>query len=653
MGRHHMHAIGRLGRLARLVGVVDSSPAALEAVREIYPDVRTCTTLEELLAAEPVDIVHVCTAPSTHEALARCALERGCHVYVEKPIVGTVDAMERLQQLARARRKLIVPGHQLLFEAPMRQLRRLLPAVGRVVHAESYFAFRPARRDARGRVALRADLQLLDILPHPVYLLLAALEAAEPEGRPELAGLTIGPRGTVHALVRQGAVTGSLTVTLDGRPVDSFLRVVGTNGAVNADFVRGTVQRQLGPGTSGIDKVLAPYRVARQLSWDTTVALAGRARRRERSYPGLAELFEAFYTAVNTGATGPVSPQSTLETVRICQAIGDAIAATDDVSKTSTPANGSRRALVTGGTGFLGGHVVRSLLSSGWQARVIARRLPAPWDRIPGAEYVIAELGTDAAIPLGDVDTIVHCAAETSGGWDDHELNSIRATERLLRAAADAGVERFIHVSSIAVIDESGARPLDEDTPLEPDARSRGPYVWGKRESEALVRTLARELGVSLRVVRPGALVDFAAFDPPGRLGKRIGGMFVAVGNPGERLGIIDVAEAGRVIAWMADHFDESPETLHLLSPALPTRRQLVDRLRATNPGLMVFRIPRPLLVVLSAFATVAQRVLRPARQPVNVARVFGTPRYDTARVAGIQERMTTVERDEPVAVEV
>ena len=206
-------------------------------------------------------------------------------------------------------------------------------------------------------------------------------------------------------------------------------------------------------------------------------------------------------------------------------------------------------------------------------------------------------------------------------------------------------------MSSIAVLDESGAGPLDEDTPLERDARSRGPYVWGKRESEALVRTLAHELGVSLRVVRPGALVDFAAFDPPGRLGKRIGGIFVAVGNPSERLGIVNVAEAGRLIAWMADHFEESPETLHLLSPALPTRRQLVDRLRTSNPGLTVLRIPRPLLVVLSAFATGAQRVLRPGRQPVNVARVFGTPRYDTTRVARINDRLATVERDEPVAV--
>ncbi len=648
-----MQAMGRVGDLGQLVAVADSSPQALKSVRDAYPTVRTFESLGELLRHERVDVVHVCTAPATHETMAHQALEAGCHVYVEKPVVDTVGAMERLQAIASARGLIVMPGHQLLFEKPMRTLRTLLPAVGRLVHAESYFAFRPARRDARGRVALRADLQLLDILPHPVYLLLAALEAADADGKPELAGLTLGPRGTVHALVRQGAVTGTLTVTLDGRPVDSYLRIVGTNGVVNADFVRGTVQRQIGPGTSGIDKVIAPYRTARQLAWDTTAALTERARRRTRSYPGLAEIFEAMYAAVRNGEAAPISAQNTRETVRICEAIASAIAMTYAGSAATSGDDSTRSALVTGGTGFLGTHVVRSLLSQGWRVRVLARRLPAPWDRVAGADYVVGELGGEGTTPLGDIDTIVHCAAETSGGWDDHQANSIRATERLLRDAAAAGVERFIHVSSIAVLDEGGRQPLTEESALERDPRARGPYVWGKRESEALVRTLARELGVPLRVVRPGALVDFAAFDPPGRLGKRIGGLFVAVGNPNERLGIIDVAEAGRIIGWMAEHFEESPETLHLLAPSLPTRRELVQRLRASNPGLMVVRIPRPVLLALSAFASGAQRVLRPDRQPVNVARVFGTPRYDTTAVSRVMHSMARVERDERVTVPV
>ena len=165
------------------------------------------------------------------------------------------------------------------MKRPHRRLQEeLLPALGTISHIESYFSFRPVRRTPDGRVPLRPDLQLLDILPHPVYLLLSVLERAG-SGPIELAATQVGAGGTVHALLRQGATTGVLTVTLEGRPVESYLRVVGSNGSICADFVRGTVQRHIGPGTSGHRQgKLAPYRSSRGNS-----ALALRVRWRVAS----------------------------------------------------------------------------------------------------------------------------------------------------------------------------------------------------------------------------------------------------------------------------------------------------------------------------------------------------------------------------------
>ena len=48
------------------------------------------------------------------------------------------------------------------------------------------------------------------------------------------------------------------------------------------------------------------------------------------------------------------------------------------------------------------------------------------------------------------VGTVVHCAAETAGGKDDHQRNSIDATRRVIEVAAHAGVRRVVHISSIA-----------------------------------------------------------------------------------------------------------------------------------------------------------------------------------------------------------
>jgi predicted dehydrogenase len=191
--------------------------------------------------------------------------------------------------------------------------------LGDLQHVESYFAFRPVRGRS-GQVPVRDEDQLLDVLPHPVYVLLAAFEATGAPGPSEVASLTVGA-GTVHVLLRRGSLTGSLVVTLTGRPVDSYLRIVGTNGSLHADFVRGIVLRQIGPGSSGIDKLLAPYRTARQLSLGTTVAMARRVAGRQRSYPGLQEIFEAFYAHIHGDAPAPVSAESVLETVRIQECV--------------------------------------------------------------------------------------------------------------------------------------------------------------------------------------------------------------------------------------------------------------------------------------------------------------------------------------------
>jgi nucleoside-diphosphate-sugar epimerase len=278
---------------------------------------------------------------------------------------------------------------------------------------------------------------------------------------------------------------------------------------------------------------------------------------------------------------------------------------------------------------------------------VLARREPANWERVAGAEYVTADLGSPLPPAVMDgVGTVVHAAAETAGGWDEHQRNSLDATEHVLRAAAAAGVHRIIHVSSLAVL-ARGRAGLSEVTPLEPNSRGSGPYVWGKLESERLAVRLAKELGLALKVVRPGALVDYADFDPPGRLGKRLGGLFVAVGWPGDRLGVADVSFSARTLAWMVDAFEAAPDVLNLLDPVLPTKRELLRQLRRSNPDLVVIWLPMPVLLPLSWAALLLQKVLRPSRPAINVAKVFAAQRYDTSRIAALAPR---VEERTPVA---
>jgi len=369
----------------------------------------------------------------------------------------------------------------------------------------------------------------------------------------------------------------------------------------------------------------------------TTSAMASRFLKSQRSYPGLAELFSAFYESARNGSASPLSPESLLETVRICERVAQALKVGEAKAlAAAAPRQVERRGvLVTGGTGFLGKEIVRALLSRGRPVRVVARREPSPWERIAGAEYVVADMAIGVAADLfKGVDTVIHAAAETAGGWPEHQRNSLDATEHMVRGAAAAGIAHFVHVSSLAVLAQGSGRPIGDDHPLEPNSKGSGPYVWGKLESERLAVQLGKELGLSVKVVRPGALVDYRDFDPPGRLGKRLGNIFVAVGSSSDRLGVVDVGFSGRFLAWMVDSWDSVASPLNLLDPISPTKRELLDRLRQANPDLTVVWLPRMMLLPLSGLATLAQKVLRPGKPAIDVAKVFSVLPYDTSGIA-------------------
>jgi predicted dehydrogenase/nucleoside-diphosphate-sugar epimerase len=646
MAGQHAAAIRHCPK-ATLVAVADPVVPAAEIVARFGHGVAPFADAGEMLARVKPDVVHVVTPPDTHAALAHQCLDAGAHVYVEKPFAPSADEAASVLRHARERRLSVCAAHQVLFQDAGRRYREHLPGIGRIVHAESFFSFRPVRRRAGGGGLTEPVDQLIDILPHPVYLLLDALPSAD-GGTAELTAVDVCATGEVRAIVRRGGAIGCLVVSLQARPVESWLRVMGSNGSVEADFVLGNVIRHPGPGASAPAVVLKPFSRAWQTGWGSFKAVLKLIFRRHKAYPGLVEVLDRFYTSIQEGGSPPVEPGAILETVRLCEQIGAKLRANQaetDRRALETlraaesrlpPLNDRGIVLVTGGTGMLGRPTAAALRHAGWRVRVPVRRELPPALQVPGVEYVAADLAT--GIPgtmLDGVESVLHLAAETAGGLADHERNTVIATRNLLDAMTTSGVKRLVNVSSVAVLKPARfGRKLHENSQVDAGNLRRGPYVWAKAEAERLACERAATGAVELRTVRLGPLVDFADYSAPGRLGREVARLFVAMGLPFNRLAVCGVATAAAVLVRIVAEFDGAPSTVNLLEVPAQRRRDLVSRLRRARPDLKILWMPFPVLAVLNAVAFVAQKLLRPARPALNLYAAFKSESYDDA-VAG------------------
>jgi predicted dehydrogenase/nucleoside-diphosphate-sugar epimerase len=579
MARNHLMALGRVGVPAVAVGVHDRSWGQADQFASLA-GVPAFSSLQQLLDETRPNVVHVCTPPSAHFEAAHAAIAGGADVYVEKPFALTKNDAQRLLDLARTHGRIVCAGHQLLRDPAFDALLTRAADIG-LVQVDSHFAFRPAGA-GMGRAGARTlARQLVDVLPHPLYALIAVLERFGPPDAPiEIDWVRGGPTD-LHAVLRAGDVVGRLSVTLRGRPVASSIAVTGTRGALTCDLVRSIVFGAANPGTDALEKVLNPIVEGLQLISRTTRSVGARVTS-GISYPGLAEMIDAFYGAVAHGGASPVSPDHLL---RVSGVFEELVAHIDAATPAPPRAVARPKApplvAVTGARGVLGAEIARAL----GRVRGIGRS--ANPDDPHVHEWTVADLSQGLpATALAGATVVVHAAAETAGDFAAHQRNSIDATRHLLRAMHDAGVSRLVLVSSLSVL-RPPRTPWErqhEGTPRPADAAPFGPYSWGKTEQEALVEREAPALGIAVRIVRPGALVDWTDPSMPGLMGRHLYGRWhLGLGRPRLPIAVCDVVRCAQAIAWCATHFDEAPPVINLFDPDVTTRGAFVARLRDTG----------------------------------------------------------------------
>lgn len=238
---------------------------------------------------------------------------------------------------------------------------------------------------------------------------------------------------------------------------------------------------------------------------------------------------------------------------------------------------------VTGGTGFLGGHVLRLATEAGHDVRALTRRAQLP---LANVEWLRGTLEDHVALGelVDGVDAVIHVA----GVVNTHTLagfveGNVTGTASLVTATEAAGVRRFIHVSSLSA--------------REPDLSD---YGWSKRASEAMVV----QSSLDWTIVRPPAI--YGAGDREMlelfRIAARRG---ILPLPPRGRLSLIEAGDLARLLVALVDA-PESHAQIYEPDDGAPEGYSHKDFGRMIGaavgrPKLLTLSTPKPLLQ-LAAF---------------------------------------------------
>lgn len=312
----HLQEIAKL-RSARVVAVCDLhrdlayQAGARFGVEAIYDDHRRM--LDE---ARP-EVVHVTTPAHTHHRLAVELLQRGCHVYVEKPLALIVGEADEIIEAARQSGRMVCVGHDQLFDPAWIECRRRIDAgeIGDVRHVESVLGYPLSGQF--GALVASDPTHWVHRLPgglfhntisHPLYRITDLLPDAEPHVDARWFARNSADFSTDLRVELRGAdVTGSLLFDTAIEP-QRVTRVYGSKGRLTVDLDAQTVVLRRAaklPGAFG--RLETPWRDWRQAARNLRRNIRRFIGSDLHYFAGMRGLIEAFCTAIQTGGAPPIA----------------------------------------------------------------------------------------------------------------------------------------------------------------------------------------------------------------------------------------------------------------------------------------------------------------------------------------------------------
>lgn len=528
----HLQVLAGL-RDVEVVALCDPATARAERLAKRHGIARTFADVAAMTAAIEVDAVHLLVPPGLHRQLALDCLQRGLHVFVEKPLVLAAHEVDELRAAAAASGTVLAVNHNQTFHPALVALQRHLAAgqLGRLEHVE-FMHHVPLRQLATGDVSHFMFQTEANILLEQGVHLFSMVETLL--GPCEAVQATVGERVPLpngvsfvadwHLALRCERGTAGVRMAF-GKPwLETTVQAIGSDGAAWLDLARGSCWvRRKTRWLEFLDHGINLARGGLHLLRRAVGAVGGYCLSLFKVVfpddPFLRSMrgsLTAFHAAVRGDELAPsLSPAAAQAVLAMCERSAAAAgAATSPPPRPAAPPTpGPARAgevLVLGGTGFLGRRCVQRLRDAGRPVTVVVRKphlLPAEL-RDPQLRVFVGDASdaTVLAAAMNGAETVLHLA--TVAGDDPARVEQVMADGvRVAAAAARAsGVRRFVYTSSTAALWLGDAGTVAGDCGTDPQPAARSAYARGKIAAERVLAD-ARQGGLEVTIVRPAIVV--------------------------------------------------------------------------------------------------------------------------------------------------
>jgi predicted dehydrogenase/nucleoside-diphosphate-sugar epimerase len=617
---HHIRGLRSLENV-EIVGLSDLDQDRAQRVSAEWRIPNVCRDLAALSALRP-DVVHILTPPASHAPLTIEALDRGFHVFVEKPMGVTVEECDRMIAKAKSAGRVLSVNHSARFDPPLLRALELVKkgAIGEVLAADYIRSseYPPFAGGALPAYYRDGGYPFRDIGVHALYVIEAFLGEIQ-----SVRAQHYGTGRHYHLMFdewraqvecRSGA--GQIHLSWNSRPMQNTVVVQGTSGALVVDsFLQTCTLKRCLPGPKAISMVWNATMGTQLYMGQVMGTLARVATKRLAAGPDIQNSIRQFYAALAVGTPPPVLPE---EGRRMVAWLETAARPADEERcrrRQLPPLLEKASILVTGGSGFLGTALLRSLATSGESVRVLARRAPLnEFASNPRISYLQGDLGQPEVVEraMEGIETVYHVGAAMNGWWEDYQAGTLHGTRNVAESARRHGVKKVVYVSSLSVLEyitlKTGQR-VDETAALEREPQRRGFYTQSKLEAERIVVD-AISRGLNAVIVRPGQIFGRGAeqFAPYGTIS--MAGRWFVMGNGKTELPLVYVDDVVDALILAAKTDAADGKIVQLVDPKSVNQREYVSFARRRDASLKVGYVPLPVLYTAALGLEILSKLL-------------------------------------------